>query len=90
MPAGTGIARRAAGSAIGPVERRLLQEPAVRRSVAVSVAIGLGSAASGVVQAGALAALLAGAMGSATEAVRPPILWLAGAIAVRGLCALAG
>ena len=90
MPAGTGIARRAAGSAIGPVERRLLQEPAVRRSVAVSVAIGLVSAASVVVQAVALAALLAGAMGSATEAVLPPILWLAGAIAVRGLCALAG
>ena len=90
MPAGTGIARRAAGSAIGPVERRLLREPAVRRSVAVSVAIGLVSAASVVVQAVALAALLAGAMGSATEAVLPPILWLAGAIAVRGLCALAG
>ena len=90
MPAGTGIARRAAGSAIGPVERRLLREPAVRRSVAVSVAIGLVSAASVVVQAVALAALLAGAMGSATEAVLPPILWLAAAIAVRGLCALAG
>jgi thiol reductant ABC exporter CydD subunit len=90
VPAGTGIARRAAGSAIGPVERRLLREPAVRRSVAVSVAIGLVSAASVVVQAVALAALLAGAMGSATESVLPPILWLAGAIAIRGLCALAG
>ena len=90
MPAGTGIAGRAAGSAIGPVERRLLREPAVRRSVAVSVAIGVVSAATIVVQAVALAALLAGAMGSATGSVLPPILWLAGAIAIRGLCALAG
>jgi thiol reductant ABC exporter CydD subunit len=90
VPAGTGIAGRAAGSAIGPVERRLLREPAVRRSVAVSVAIGLVSAATIVVQAVALAALLAGAMGSATESVLPPILWLAGSIAIRGLCALAG
>jgi len=90
VPAGTGIAGRAAGSAIGPVERRLLREPAVRRSVAVSVAIGLISAATIVVQAVALAALLTGAMGSATGSVLPPILWLAGAIAIRGLCALAG
>jgi ATP-binding cassette subfamily C protein CydD len=90
VPAGTGIARRAAGSAIGPVERRLLRESAVRRSVAVSVAIGLISAASVVVQAVALAALLAGAMGSTTEAVLPAVLWLVGAIAIRGLCALAG
>ncbi|MGD0448224.1 MAG: thiol reductant ABC exporter subunit CydD [Candidatus Dormibacteria bacterium] len=90
MPAGTGIARRAAGSAIGPVERRLLREPAVRRAVAVSFAIGLVSAASVVVQAVALAGLLAGAMGSATESILPPILWLAGAISIRGLCALAG
>jgi thiol reductant ABC exporter CydD subunit len=72
------------------VERRLLREPAVRRSVAVSVAIGLISAATIVVQAVALAALLTGAMGSATGSVLPPILWLAGAIAIRGLCALAG
>jgi len=90
VPAGTGIARRAAGSAIGPVERRLLRESAVRRSVAASVAIGLVSAASVVVQAVALAALLAGAMGSTTEAVLPAVLWLVGAIAIRGLCALAG
>ena len=90
MPAGAGIARRAAGSAIGPVERRLLRQPAVRRSVAVSVVIGLVSAATVVVQALALAGLLAGAIGSATEAVLPPILWLAGAIAIRGLCAFAG
>ena len=55
MPAGTGIARGAAGSAIGPVERRLLRQPAVWRSVALSVAIGLVSAASVVVQAVALA-----------------------------------
>jgi thiol reductant ABC exporter CydD subunit len=72
------------------VERRLLQQPAVRWSVAVSVSIGLVSAASVVVQAVALAGLLAGAMGSATEDIWPPILWLSGAIAIRGLCALAG
>jgi thiol reductant ABC exporter CydD subunit len=71
------------------VERRLLQQPAVRWSVAVSVSIGLTSAASVVVQAVALAGLLAGAMGSATEDIWPPILWLTGAIAIRGLCALA-
>jgi ATP-binding cassette subfamily C protein CydD len=90
LPAGAGIARRAAGSAIGPVERRLLRQPAVRGAVAVSVAIGLVSAASVVVQALALAGLLAGAMGSTTENVLPPMLWLTGAIAIRGLCALAG
>jgi len=72
------------------VERRLLRQPAVRQSVAVAVGIGLVSAASVAVQALALAGLLAGAMGSASEPVMPAILWLAGAIAVRGLCALAG
>jgi thiol reductant ABC exporter CydD subunit len=58
--------------------------------VAISVSLGLASAASVVVQAVALAGLLAGAMGSATEDICPPILWLSGAIAIRGLCALAG
>jgi thiol reductant ABC exporter CydD subunit len=58
--------------------------------VAISVSLGLASAASVVVQAVALAGLLAGAMGSATEDIWPPILWLSGAIAIRGLCALAG
>jgi thiol reductant ABC exporter CydD subunit len=71
------------------VERRLLRQPAVWRSVALSVAIGLVSAASVAVQAVALAGLLAGAMGSATEEIGPPIAWLAAAIAVRGLCFLA-
>jgi thiol reductant ABC exporter CydD subunit len=71
------------------VERRLLGETAVRRSVAASVAIGLVAALSVVVQALALAGLLAGAMGRADEDPLPPVLWLAGAVAVRGLCALA-
>jgi thiol reductant ABC exporter CydD subunit len=72
------------------VDRRLLRQAAVRRSVATSVVIGLVSAASVAVQAVALARLLAGAMGSAAEDPLSPLLWLAGAVAVRGLCALAG
>ena len=86
MPAGTGIARRAAGSAIGPVERRLLRKSAVRRSVAASVAIGLVSAASVVVQAVALAALLAGAMGSTTDRSCPRSSGWAGRRCPRPLC----
>ena len=70
------------------MEPRLLGEPAVRRSIAASAAIGIVSAASVVVQALALAGLLAGAMGRTDENPLPAVLWLAGAIAVRGLCAL--
>jgi len=61
----------------------------VRRSVAGSVVIGLVAAASVAVQAVALAGLLAGAMGSPAEHPVPAVLWLAGAVAVRGICALA-
>jgi thiol reductant ABC exporter CydD subunit len=70
------------------VEPRLLGEPAVRRSIAASTAIGLVAAASVVVQALALAGLLAGAMRRTDEDPLPAILWLAGAFLVRGLCAL--
>ncbi len=72
----------------GPVEPRLLGEPAVRRSIAASAAIGVISAASVVVQALALAGLLAGAMSRTDEDPLPAVLWLAGAFTVRGLCAL--
>jgi len=70
------------------VEPRLLGEPAVRRSIAASAVIGMVSAASVVVQALALAGLLAGAMSRTDEDPLPAILWLAGAFTVRGLCAL--
>jgi thiol reductant ABC exporter CydD subunit len=70
------------------VEPRLLGEPAVRRSIAASTVIGMVSAASVVVQALALAGLLAGAMSRTDEDPLPAILWLAGAFTVRGLCAL--
>ncbi len=60
----------------------------MRRSVAGSVVIGLVAAASVAVQAVALAGLLAGAMGSPAEHPLPAVLWLAGAVAVRGICAL--
>jgi len=69
------------------VEPRLLGEPAVRRSIAASAVIGMVSAASVVVQALALAGLLAGAMSRTDEDPLPAILWLAGAFTVRGLCA---
>ncbi|MGA9113042.1 MAG: hypothetical protein WB802_04490, partial [Candidatus Dormiibacterota bacterium] len=70
------------------MEPRLLGEPAVRRSIAASTVIGMVSAASVVVQALALAGLLAGAMSRTDEDPLPAILWLAGAFTVRGLCAL--
>lgn len=81
-------AGRGSGTA-GPIDRRLLGEPAVRRAVAASVAFGIVSAAAIVVQALALAGLLASAMG--TRAVDPlaAAVWIAGAAVVRGLCALA-
>ena len=69
------------------MEPRLLGEPAVRRSIAASAVIGMVSAASVVVQALALAGLLAGAMSRTDEDPLPAILWLAGAFTVRGLCA---
>lgn len=74
---------------VGPVDRRLVREAAVRRAVAAGVVCGLVSAASIVVQAVALAGLLAAAMGS--RAVHPlgALLWIAAGAAVRGLCAIA-
>ncbi len=60
----------------------------MRRSIAASAVIGMVSAASVVVQALALAGLLAGAMGRTDEDPLPAILWLAGSFAIRGLCAL--
>lgn len=64
MAAVPGALRGAAGGALGPVERRLLGQAAVRRSLAVSVGIGLVAAATIPVQAVVLAGLLAAAMGA--------------------------
>lgn len=76
----------------GPVEPRLLRRiPVARTAVAASVALGLAATVAVVVQAVALAHLLAGAMPGA----RPDhsrafwLIWLAGAVAGRGACALA-
>ncbi len=90
MAAGSSAVRGAAGGAIEAPERRLLGEAAVRRSVATSVAIGLVAAATIPVQALALSGLLAAAMGARSVDPLPAVLWLGGAAAVRGLCALAG
>ncbi|HYA00141.1 MAG TPA: thiol reductant ABC exporter subunit CydD [Candidatus Binatia bacterium] len=80
----------APGPSRGPLESRLLARPAVRRSIAASVGLGLVSSASVVVQALALAGLLAWAMGSGPGGPVPALLWVAGAAVVRGACGLAG
>ena len=90
MAAVPGALRGAAAGALGPVERRLLGQAAVRRSLAVSVGIGLVAAATIPVQAVVLAGLLAAAMGARDPDPLPAVLWLGGAALVRGLCALAG
>jgi len=88
--AGSGALRRAAGGGLGPVERRLLGQAAVRRSLATSVAIGLVAAATIPIQAIALAGLLAGAMAARSVDPLPALLWLGAAVLVRGACALGG
>jgi ATP-binding cassette subfamily C protein CydD len=55
----------------------------------MSVGLGLVAAASIVVQALAIASLLAAAMGQRAPDPLPALVWLAGAVAVRGLAALA-
>ena len=63
----------------------------VRWTLAASVAVGLLSTVAVVVQALALASLLAGAMTGARPGDRMATFgWLGGAAALRGLCALAG
>jgi ATP-binding cassette subfamily C protein CydD len=76
----------------GPFDRRLVREaPAVRWTVAGSVAVGLLSTATVVVQALALAELIASAMPGARPSDRvAAFVWLGIAVAVRGLTALAG
>jgi ATP-binding cassette subfamily C protein CydD len=71
-----------------PVDVRLMQEHAVRRSLVASITLGLVSAASIVVQALALASLLSGAMASRSPDPMPALVWLAGAIVARGITAL--
>jgi thiol reductant ABC exporter CydD subunit len=85
-------ARRGAGPFRSAANCRLIAElPVVRRTVAASVAVGLVSTATVVVQAIALARLLAGAMPGARPGDRlAAFVWLGAAAAVRGLAALAG
>ena len=71
----------------GSVDPRLLREPAVRRALTASVVCGLVSAAAVVVQAVALARLLASAMGSTAVTPLPTILGIAGSALVRAMCA---
>lgn len=74
-----------------PVDPRLTRERAVRRAVAASVAVGIVSTASIVVQALAIADLLSGAMGDGGRmATTTALALVAGAAGVRGFCALAG
>jgi thiol reductant ABC exporter CydD subunit len=91
MPGRFGV-RRGAERSQSRVERRLVGElPVVRRTVAGSVVVGLFSTATIVVQAVALAHLLAGAMPGAHPGSRlVAFCWLAAAAAARGLAALAG
>jgi thiol reductant ABC exporter CydD subunit len=76
----------------GPIDRDLLRAlPVLRRSVPASVVLGLVSTATVVVQAVALADLLASAMPDAHRVDRAAALaWLGGAIVVRALAVLGG
>ena len=91
MPGRAG-ARRGAERSRSGVDRRLVGElPVVRLTVAGSVAVGLVSTGAVVVQAVALAHLLAGAMPGARPGDRlTDFVCLAIAAAIRGLAALAG
>jgi len=84
-------------TAAGGVDRRLVetrlvrQVPAVRLTVAASVALGLVSTAAVVVQALTLGSLIAGAMPHAGHVGRTrELAWLAAAILLRGATAAAG
>ena len=74
-----------------PVDRKLLKElGSARWAISTSVGVGLVSTAAVVVQAVALAGLLAGAMGGAHDShTVSRLVWLAVGASVRGLCALA-
>ncbi|HLM97595.1 MAG TPA: thiol reductant ABC exporter subunit CydD [Acidimicrobiales bacterium] len=77
-------------SRTGLVDTRLIRRsPVVQRVVVASVAVGLVSTATVVVQALSLAHLLAGAVPGARPGDRvSELVWLAAAVVVRGLCAL--
>ncbi len=91
MPGRFGRRRGAERSRSGADRRRVGELPVVRRTVAASVAVGLVSTATLVVQAVALAHLLAGAMPGARPGDRlSAFVWLGGAAVVRGLTALGG
>lgn len=85
-------ARGAGGSgARPPIDRRLLAQAAVRRSVALSVGIGVLATAGVVAQAVGLARLVASVFPGETRADRPAALVaLVAGVLVRALSALAG
>lgn len=82
-------ARAAPVRAAGPLDRRLIDAvPIVRQMLAVSVALGLVATAAVVVQAVALAHLVASAMPGAAPTDRfCDFAWLGGAVALRALVA---
>ncbi|MGC8514207.1 MAG: thiol reductant ABC exporter subunit CydD [Acidimicrobiales bacterium] len=82
----------AGGAGRRPVETRLIRQvPAVRLTVAASVALGMVSTAAVVAQALTLGSLIAGAMPHAGHLGRTrELAWLAAAILVRGAAAAAG
>ncbi len=76
---------------VRPLDRRLIRGQAVLIAAGLSMLIGLVSAAAVVVQAVALAHLVASAMPEAVPAGRTAwMLWLAAGFGARGLCGLAG
>ncbi len=92
MSQGRGVQPGGRKARRGLVDSRLIRRsPVVQRVVAASVAVGLVSTATVVVQAVALARLLAGAMPGARPGDRTgELAWLAVAVVVRGICALGG
>ena len=91
MPGRFGARRAAEPSRSGADRRLVAQLPVVRRTVTASAAVGLVSTATVVVQAVALAHLLAGAMPGAHPGDRlTAFVALGAAAAVRGLAALVG
>jgi thiol reductant ABC exporter CydD subunit len=92
VPGRFGARRRGAERTRSGADRHLVGElPVVRRTIAASVAVGLVSTATVVVQAVALAHLLAGALPGTDPGDRlTDFVWLGGAAVVRGLAALVG
>ncbi len=84
------VTRAVRGPRVGSADRRLLAAWTVRRSVAASVLLGMASAAAVVVQALALATILAQEMAGSSGLPLAALAWLGGAAVARGLCLLSG